>query len=218
MGPQQQQGPIAELDEIRALLTRAAGGDREALPELRAALDRRPELWRTLGDLAAHVELAWIAEVAGANPALAEVLARKVAALKRELGGPSPSALERLLVDRVAACWLQLHHADLAAARMHDETTEGLERMRKRQAAAERRHAGAIEALARVRRLLPSDGMPSPGSVEQPTEPGVEEGEPIDVVPFTPACKSRNSSGRAESTGRRNTRGRARQAGEPGHA
>ena len=196
MGPQQQQGPIAELDEIRALLTRAAQGDREALPELRAVLDRRPELWRTLGDLAAHVELAWVAEIAGANPALAEVLARKVAALKRELGGPSPSPLERLLVDRVAACWLQVHHADLAAARMHDETTEGQERMRKRQAAAERRHAGAIEALARVRRLLPSDGMPSPGSGGERTRPVVVDGETVDVVPFAPADQGRRTAKR----------------------
>jgi len=218
VGPQQQQGPIAELDEIRALLTRAAQGDREALPELRAVLDRRPELWRKLGDLAAHVELAWIGEVAGANPALAEVLTRKVAVLKRELGGSSPCPLERLLVDRVAACWLQLHHADLAAARPHDETTEGLERMRKRQAAAERRHAGAIEALARVRRLLPAGGAPSPNSGEHPVEPGVAEGEPMDVVPFTPARKGRKSTSCARSVGRRSTRGRARQAGEPGQA
>jgi len=218
VGPQQPPGPIPELDDIRALLTRAAGGDGEALPELRAVLDRRPELWRKLGDLAAHVELAWIGEVAGANPALAEVLARKVAALKRELGGPSPSPLERLLVDRVAACWLQVHHADLAAARPHDETTEGRERMRKRQAAAERRHAGAIEALARVRRLLPDAGVPSPSSGDPRADPDAVDGEPADVVPFTPAPKSRRSTGRAESTGRRSTRGHARQAGEPGHA
>src|SRR3954447_26716302 len=104
----QQPGPIPDLDEIRDVLVRAARGDGEALPELRAVLDRRPELWRGLGDLAAHVERAWVGEVAGANPALAEVLTRKVAALKRELGGPAPSPLERLLVDRIAACWLQL--------------------------------------------------------------------------------------------------------------
>ncbi len=105
--------------------------------------------------------------------------------------------LERLLVDRVAACWLQLHHADLAAARMHDETAEGSERMRRRQAAAERRYAGAVEALARVRRLLPAGGMPSPGSEEQPAEPGVAEGEPVDVLPFTPARKGRSFTDRS---------------------
>lgn len=218
MGQQQPPEPIADLDEIRELLGRAAGRDPEALPELRAVLDRRPELWRRLGDLAAHAELAWVGEIAGANPALAEVLTRKVAALKQELGGPTPSPLERLLVDRVAACWLQIHHADLAAARPVDATAEGRERLRKRQDAAERRHAGAIEALARVRRLLPAGEMPNPGSGDLRSEPDATEGEPVDVVPFTPARKGRNSTSCAQSTGHRSTQGRARQAGEPRQA
>jgi len=206
VGPKQPPGPIAGLDEIRELLGRAAGGDQEEMPELRAALDHRPELWRKLGDLAAHVELAWVGEVAGPNPALAEVLTRKVAELKRDLGGPTPSPLERLLIDRVAACWLQIHHADLAAARPVDATAEGRERLRKRQEAAERRHAGAIEALARVRRLLPAGGMPSPGSGEQPAEPCVSGGQQVDVVPFPRIAEPRGSSGRAVSTRSKRTR------------
>ena len=193
---QQPPGPIAGLDEIRDLLGRAAGRDPEALPELRAVLDRRPKLWRRLGDLAAHVELAWVGEVAGPNVALAEMLTRKVAELKRELGGPTPSTLERLLIDRVAACWLQIHHADLAAARPVDATAEGRERLRKRQEAAERRHAGAVEALARVRRLLPAGGMPSPGSGGERTRPVVVDGETVDVVPFAPADQGRRTAKR----------------------
>ncbi len=211
MGPQQPPGPIADLDEIRDLLGRAAGRDPEAMPELRAVLDRRPELWRKLGDLAAHVELAWVGEVAGPNVALAEMLTRKVAELKRELGGPTPSTLERLLIDRVAACWLQIHHADLAAARPVDATAEGRERLRKRQEAAERRYAGAIEALARVRRLLPAGEMPNPGSGDPRSEPDAIEGEPVDVVPFEPASGSRRSTDRPNTTGdsrpRRGARG-----------
>ncbi|HEX8203384.1 MAG TPA: hypothetical protein VF590_23110 [Isosphaeraceae bacterium] len=172
--------------------------------------DRRPELWRKLGDLAVHVDLAWIGEIAGPNPALAEVLARKVAAMKEELGGPAPSLLERLLVDRIAACWLQLHHADLAVARPVDETVEGRERLRKRQEAAERRHAGAIEALARVRRLPPAGGIPSPGSGEQPAEPGMADCEAVDVVPFEPASGGPGSTDRAIPTGGSRPQRRAR--------
>jgi len=201
VGQQQPPGPIAGLDEIRDLLGRAAGRHPGALPELRAVLDRRPELWRKLGDLAAHVELAWVGEVAGANAALAEVLTRKIAELKREMGGPTPSTLERLLIDRVAACWLQIHHADLAAARPVDATAEGRERLRKRQEAAERRYAGAVEALARVRRLLPAGEVPSPGTVDPRSEPDAIEGEPVDVVPFEPASGSRRSTNRPHTTG-----------------
>ncbi len=212
MGQQPPPGPIAGLDEIRDLLGRAAGGDQEAMPELRAALDHHSEVWRRLGDLAAHAELAWVTEIAGSNPALAEVLTRKVAAMKEELGGPAPTSLERLLIDRVAACWLQIHHADLAAARPVDATAQGRERLRKRQEAAERRYAGAIEALARVRQLLPAGGMPSPDLGVQPAESDVVDGEPIDVVPFAPNSRSRRSSGRADSTEGARTRRRARRS------
>ncbi len=218
VGLQPPPGPITGLDEIRDLLGRVAGRDPEAMPELRAVLDRRPELWRRLGDLAAHVELAWVGEVAGPNVALAEMLTRKVAELKRELGGPTPSTLERLLIDRVAACWLQVHHADLAAARPQDETAEGRERLRKRQDAAERRYAGAVEALARVRRLLPGGEMPSPGWGEPSAESGMAEGEPVDVVPFAPAPGGRESPDRAAPAGGGWTRGRARRAGDLGRA
>ena len=40
VGPKQPPGPIADLDEIRDLLGRAAGGDQEALPELYDLGDR----------------------------------------------------------------------------------------------------------------------------------------------------------------------------------
>src|SRR3954463_2725176 len=93
VGPQHPPGPITDLDEVRDLLGRAAGGDPGAMPELRSVLDNRPEVWRRLGDLAAHAELAWVGEIAGPNAALAEMLTRKIAELKRDLGGPTPSPL-----------------------------------------------------------------------------------------------------------------------------
>jgi hypothetical protein len=106
-------GPAAhDLDEIRALLARAGGGDQAALPRLRALLDET-EMWRRLGDLAAHAELTWIRHVSGTDLALREMLARKLGALKAELGGPAPSPLERLMIDRIAINWLIVGHADL---------------------------------------------------------------------------------------------------------
>ncbi len=80
--------PAVEAEELRGLMTDARRRDDEALARLRAALDRRPEVRRKLGDLAAHVERTWIAELAGPHAALAEVFARKAADLRRELGGP----------------------------------------------------------------------------------------------------------------------------------
>ena len=97
---------------------------------------------------------------------------------------------------------------------MQDVTTEELERMRKRQAAAERRHAGAIEALARVRRLLPASMKPTPRTEDSRADPEVVDGEPIDVVPFEPAPRRRKSSRRAASASGEGIR----QVGDPGHA
>ena len=148
-------GPAApDLDEIKALLTRAGGGDQAALPRLRALLDET-QLWRQLGDLAAHAELTWIGHVSGTDLALKEMLARKVSALKVELGGPAPSPLEGLLVDRVVIGWLMVYHADLEAAGTKDGDPRRANLAMKRQTQAMQRYATAIKALATIRRLLP---------------------------------------------------------------
>jgi hypothetical protein len=149
-----------EPDDLDRLLDRARRGDSGALPELRAALDGRPELWRRAGDLVAHVERAWIGLVAGPDAFLAEALDRRLHDLKAELsGGRVPSPLERLLVDRVAATWLQVAHADASAAK-GDVTVRQAAFALKRQGEAHRRHLTAIGALATLRRLLPGDDRP----------------------------------------------------------
>jgi hypothetical protein len=44
-------------------------------------------------------------------------LQKRLAQLQAELEGPEATPLERLLVERVLLCWLQVHHADLCVAR-----------------------------------------------------------------------------------------------------
>ena len=102
----------AEMDELAPLLKRAEAGDRSVLPQLQRALDGNPDLWRGYGDLAAHAEASLAMLAAGPNLLLAESLKRKLAALKAELGGESPSPLEKLLVERVTATWLQTNYHD----------------------------------------------------------------------------------------------------------
>ncbi len=199
-----------ELDEVRTLLARAATGDRDALPALRALLDGRPGVWEKLGDLAAHVQMAWVDRIGRSDVAVKEALGRRAEALRSELAAPGASPLERLLIDRVVATWLEVHAADLDAAVASDVLPEKVELAMKRQEAAGRRHTRAIESLANVRRLLPASMRPTPGTEGSRVEPGVVDGEPVDVVPFEPAPESRRSSGRAASTGGGGTRRRAR--------
>ena len=171
-------GPTApDLDEIRAVLARAGGGDQAALPRLRALLDET-EMWRRLGDLAAHAELTWIGHVSGTDLGLREMLARKLGALKAELGGPAPSPLERLLIDRIAINWLIVGHADLEAAGTKDGDPRRADLALKRQTQAELRYATAIKALAAIRRLLPTTASPTgAGAAARPAEAGTQEDE-----------------------------------------
>ena len=104
-------------ERMRRLLERAERGDRSALPALEMLLDATPEVWRAYGDLARVAEDAWVELVAGPNLLLKESLRRKLAELKSELlSDPAASPLEQLLVERVAAGWLQTAYADAAAA------------------------------------------------------------------------------------------------------
>jgi hypothetical protein len=141
-------------DELARLLKRAEQGDRSALPELRKALDADTNLWRHYGDLAAQAEASLILLAAGNSLLLAESLQRKLRALKDELGGESPSPLERLLVERTTATWLQVSYFDGLAAQSAAATEARLKLLLKAQDAAHRRHLTAVKTLATVRKLL----------------------------------------------------------------
>jgi len=106
--------------------------------------------------LAAQAERAWIELAAGPDLLAREALARQLAALKTELAGPAPTPLERLLVERIAATWLQVNYADAVAAQARDVSVKQAELAMERQDRAHRRHLTAVAALATVRRLLPA--------------------------------------------------------------
>jgi hypothetical protein len=142
--------------ELERLLQQAEQGDRSVLPRLRAALTANPEVWQRYGDLAAQAVGAMIALASGHNLLMSESLLFKVRELKEEVGGPSPSPLERLLVERVVATWLHANYADALVAQQAGAQA-GPATLRDRsqlQQAAERRHQAAIKQLALVRRLL----------------------------------------------------------------
>lgn len=86
-----------------------------------------------------------------------ETLPGRLAKLRRELLGPSPSPIERLLVDRIVICWMQVHHADWLAANQHlggNYSFKHGEYFQERQGCAQRRYLAALKALAQVRKLL----------------------------------------------------------------
>ncbi|MFO7905996.1 MAG: hypothetical protein R6U98_25275 [Pirellulaceae bacterium] len=87
------------------------------------------------------------------NLAFREGLKRKLAALRAELEGPNPTPAEKLLVDRVVACWLQVQEADVRYAQSGNSNPQQANYHLKRQDHAHRRFLSAMKTLAMVRKM-----------------------------------------------------------------
>ena len=70
-----------------------------------------------------------------------------------ELGGPNPTPMERLLVERAVACWLDVQEATLRAVQGADDPLPWLAWRMKRQESTHRRFLSALRTLALVRKL-----------------------------------------------------------------
>jgi hypothetical protein len=138
-----------------AVYARAEEGDKAALRVVREHLT--PDVWQQIGDLAGHGRQIWIELVTSGNRVLEEGTRRRLAALGAELAGPEPTPLERLLVERVLATWLQVQHAEWTYANLFADGGRPFEQhthAQKRLDRAHFRHLAAVRSLAVVRRLL----------------------------------------------------------------
>jgi hypothetical protein len=105
------------------------------------------------GDLARQAALSLIEGAAGENLAFKEALTRKLDLLRAELSGPNPTPLERLLVERVVACWLQVQDADVRYAQRKNLSLEWGDYYQRRMDRAHKRYLSAIKTLATVRKV-----------------------------------------------------------------
>jgi hypothetical protein len=145
----------AAIDRMNALLPSVNAGDRAAREDLRAILDETPHLWAEIGNLGRQAETALVRVAAGDNPVIREAIVRKLDILRRDVAGPHPSVLERLLADRVAISWLSL---TVAEGTYHQALERGMGQandtfQQQRIERAQRRYLAAIKALAQVRKL-----------------------------------------------------------------
>ena len=156
----QDSGPEAKtkklnLTPLEATLILARRGNKECLPRLRRALDEHPELWQHFGNLALQSQESWLRLIAGKDLYLAESLRRHLDAMRSELAGPSPSPLDKLLVDRVLACNVQVLYFD--AIETTDSTAENMRVARYRMDRRDQAHKqflSAVKMLATVRNLV----------------------------------------------------------------
>ncbi len=141
-------------DELRTLLTRAQAGDRAVLPVVRRMLDDPANVRLLGGDLAEHATNSFVTAMNGTDLGFAEAVRRRLELLRAELLGDSPTPLERVLVERVAACWLQVQDADIRAAQgQAGASFKQAEFLQRRMDAANKRFLAAVRTLALVRRL-----------------------------------------------------------------
>lgn len=146
------------IKEPKALMVRAHKGDEGALPKLRKILDVAPSLARELLDPAKVAERSAVGLYASKDDLLArEAILRVLEQMRSELEGEEPTPLERLLVERVVATWLQVQcYETLYAQNATKMTMAWGEHHQRRIDRAHNRHLSAIRALAQIRRMGPA--------------------------------------------------------------
>jgi hypothetical protein len=143
-------------DEMMEMLKRAESGDDSTLPALRDLLrsGATHEFVEILGrNLVRQVEERLIANGAGKSLLYKEAVTRKLELTREELAGTNPAPLEKLLIDRIALCWLALHDAELLLARSKELTFQQAEYHQNRIDRAHRRYLTVIRTLATIRKL-----------------------------------------------------------------
>jgi hypothetical protein len=138
--------------ELQKVLERAQRGDETTLPVLRELL-KETRMVEACGNLAEHFERTLVRKLSGKDLAVSEGLRRKLGCLRAELAGPTPTPLERLLVERIVACWLHLYYLEAAYAGKDSMGPELASYYQRSLSAAHTRYLSAIKALALVRKL-----------------------------------------------------------------
>ena len=140
-------------DELRELAERAGYGDETALPELRQLLDNTPDLWQQVGDVAQHVETAWVKLLSGNNLLTRECLHREAERRRIELLGDNPTPIERHIIETIIASWLQLQHAEVQMANPREANEQRLNYFHRRLESAQKQHRTAIDQLMKIRKM-----------------------------------------------------------------
>jgi hypothetical protein len=193
--------------EIKAVFSRAELGDESALPALRQLL-KNPRMVELLGgDLAREAQLTRIATCSGENLLAREALTRKLQMLRDEQAGPSPTPLERLLVERVVACWLHLYMMEANHAAKHSINLKLGIYYQQCFDRAQRRYLSAIKTLALVRKLaLPVLVAPVNGAQQVNARNGdARQGGEARHRSGTPRARRRRTPESGRHTGRRGT-------------
>jgi len=143
-------------EKLPLLVEYAEQGDQAALAELKGIEAAHIEDYaREAYELSRVTERALVAAVVGENLLFREGLEGGLTEFRNELVGDAPTALERLIVERILCCWIMTNYADLRFVESStDRTWTTDEYLQKRQDRAQRRFLQACRSLAQIRKLL----------------------------------------------------------------
>jgi len=129
--------------------------DPKALQDLRAAMDKHPELWRDICDLGEQTTGAIIEMVRGTG-LVRESIRHNAAQTRDEMGYRTANPLEKGLIESVVQAWLIHQNAQYLYARnmRGSLTMEQAEFWERKLTRTQHRYLQTCETLARVRRLL----------------------------------------------------------------
>lgn len=146
--------PLPE-EEARGVLDRWEAGDRTiTADEADAMLGACPDLVGVFGSPANLCLMNLVAHHCGDDPLRRAATMRQVERVERDLAGPGASPTERLLAQRAALVWLELHFVQAACATRKDAPTPTQAAQRERRLdALNRRFNAAVRTLATVRKL-----------------------------------------------------------------
>ncbi len=151
---------------------RASQGDPGAQDELSRVLDAHPEIWRRVGDLAAHAQLEFTRLIAKGDFLLSESVRRKAEEMQRELQGVFATPLEIVAAQRVVAAWLQVQHVEAQIAVADGEVTKAKFWLQ-RQLQANRLLHAATKSLLLIRELLPPGAPPAAITANGTSDTGI---------------------------------------------
>ena len=184
------QAAMPTHEAFAQIVKRANRGDLQALAALRDLLDRNPEIWHRLGNLAAISQAALVDLIAGDDLLAQESLQRSIGEMRAKLTLPGASFLDELAVGRVVTCWLLLQHCEASLIRS-DAGSAPATHWLKRQTQADRSYNAAVKSLGTLRRLLPAAAVQSPQPAPQATAAaptssatGASDSRTIPITPF----------------------------------
>jgi len=140
---------------LRDLVLRVDAGDKTVQPLIRLLIHSEPDtaMWLLAGDLVTQNQRALVESFAGSDPERTEAIHNQVRLLRQELAGPSPSAIELALIDRLLICWLQVQLCDHEFLQAKGEPVKHADHRDRLRNRAHRRFLSAVKTLATVRKL-----------------------------------------------------------------